>query len=484
MTAALALWPSQIPVIKLIREAFTPIPETPDDPPGLGHERVIFQAPTGFGKTTIFTYIAHHAYLMGSRTHIFVHRDELITQVCARLEKYGIDHGVIAAGHAEKPWELIHVCSVQSYIKRLGRLEKPDFMIFDEAHHCTAATYVKIMDWGMCDVLGVTATPYSLQGKGLADAGFTHMVCGPQIPDLIPEYLVKPYVYTVPGAIDLGKLKMRAGEYAVEAAEQWVEDARITGDAPQQYLKLTPGTTAVAFCVSVAKAKECAEAFNAVGVPAACIDGEMAKGDRRELIRKFSTGEILVLTNCNLVSEGFDLPRIQTVILLKPSKSLVYYQQAIGRAMRKDEGKTHCTVLDHVKAVQEFGLPDSRREWSLCGRPVTEASDIKQCMQCYRWCEKAASKCPGCGASFAIGGSANKRPEVSQADGQLLFVENADLILKKKAAAELSLAIGRARNYEDFLKIAKARDYADAAGWARLAWKRRKAQIAARGKKR
>lgn len=480
MAEALTLRANQVAVIEEVRMCFTPEPLQPDDPPGEGHQRVLLVAPTGFGKTTCFTYIAFHAWQKGSRTVIFVHRDELITQVCERLDKYGIPYGVMAAGQHIKPWEVIQVASVQTYVRRLKHVDPPEFMIFDEAHHCVAPTYIKIMDSAPgAHILGVTATPHLLSGKGMADAGYTRLVMADQISKCIAEgYLVPARVYAVPSTLDLGKLKTRGGEYDVATAEAEVIEAKITGSAVEQYKKLCPGTTAVAFCVSVKLALECAEEFNQAGVPAACIDGEMRKEERRELIRKFSSGEILVLTNCALVTEGFDLPRIQTVILLRPSKSLAYYMQCVGRAMRADEGKQYCNILDHVKMIAQpgFGFPDAHREWSLIGKSKLiedETKKRKQCLQCYLWNVFNASKCENCGASFAAGGSATRT--VTKADGQLMLVDDPSLIIVPSKAKELARLIGKARTYEDFQKIAQERDYSP--GWARMAWKRRQEKM-------
>lgn len=473
MAETLALRANQEPVIAAVRLAFTPEPVEKDDPPGEGHQRVLMVAPTGFGKTTCFTYIAYHAWQMGSYTVIFVHRDELIQQVCERLERYGIPHSVICAGYPYRPWETIQVASVQSYVRRMHNLPQFEFGIFDEAHHCVSKTYIKIMDSSPhAHILGVTATPLRLDGKGMIEAGYTKMVNAAQMRELIADgSLVPPRVYTVPSCLDLERLRTRGGEYVPEDVDAEVDRARIIGNAVDTYKTYCPGALGAAFCSSVEKAKECADKFNAAGVPAASIDGAMPKQERRLIIEKYKHREILMLTNFGIITEGFDLPSIQAVFALKPSKSLAYFLQMAGRAARAEDGKGFYWFFDHAKLIGQpgFGMPDSDRYWELTGKVTSDTTQKhKQCVNCYLWNPANAQKCFGCGQSFAAGGGARK--ELKQADGQLLLVDDPSLIVTPSKAQELARAVSKARTYEDFLAIEKDRGYQS--GWAKLAHRR------------
>src|SRR5262249_44188410 len=159
-----------------------------------GQRKVCYAAPTGSGKTILFVHLAHRIVEKDQRVAIIVHRQELIDQTCDALEAEGLAYGVIAAGYAENLDAPVLVCMAQTVVKRLGRLKGIQALIVDEARHVMAATWLGILEalpkaW----VLGVTATPERLDGKGLA-AVFDALVIGPAVKELIAGGWLSPFV--------------------------------------------------------------------------------------------------------------------------------------------------------------------------------------------------------------------------------------------------------------------------------------------------
>ena len=198
-------------------------------------------------------------------------------------------------------------------------------------------------------VLGVTATPLRLDGKGLGDI-YEALVCGKQVAELEElGFLARSAVYTTP-APDLSRIKMLAGDYTPGALAAVMSDGTLIGNAVEHWLKYASGQPTIAFGVSVAHSKLIELRFIEAGIPAAHIDGKSSDDDRRAAIEGLRTGAILVLCNCGLISEGVDLPLLGAVIMLRPTRSLALYLQMVGRALRPGIGK-RAIILDHAGNV-------------------------------------------------------------------------------------------------------------------------------------
>ncbi len=370
-----------------------------------GCRRVLRVLPTGGGKTVEFCHLAHSVSGRGKRALILVHREELVNQVVESLEREGVTAGVIHPAWPFAPLYPIQVGSVYTVANRIGQIYAPDLVIVDEAHHSAAKTWGKVLSaWPAAYILGVTATPQRLDGKGLKP-WFDGLVVGPQITDLISAgHLVQPVVYAPPGNLDLSSVRTTAGDYNRADMSGAIQRSTITGDAVDHYLRLTPGRRAVVFCHSVAAAEELAAKFRESGITAESIDGSLDRSERARRIKRFRSGHTLVLTTCDLVSEGFDLPDIEVAILLRPTKSLSLYLQQVGRALRPMPGKREAIILDHVGNVDRFGLPDDQRDWQLTeDKPKGNGKcpyPPKRCPQCHMMLHPAKRQCPACGHIF------------------------------------------------------------------------------------
>jgi DNA repair protein RadD len=240
-------------------------------------------------------------------------------------------------------------------------------LVVDEAHHSVSPSYLTILAaYPAAWVLGVTATPLRLDAKGLGDM-YETLVCGKQVAELEElGFLARSAIYTTP-APDLSRIKRLAGDYMPGALAAVMSDGTLIGYAVEHWLKYASGQPTIAFAVSVGRSKLIERRFIEAGIPAAHIDGKSSDDDRRRAIEGLRTGTILVLCNCDLISEGVDLPLLGAVIMLRPTRSLALYLQMVGRVARRYPGKDRAVVLDHCGNVHEHGLPNEPRHWSLDG---------------------------------------------------------------------------------------------------------------------
>lgn len=422
-----------------------------------GFKAPLLVLPTGGGKTFIFAYIAKQAAAKGIKVFILVHRQELLNQSSRSLDALGVRHGLIRPGYPEASMLPVQVASVQTLARRLARTHyQPGLIIVDEAHHATAGTWRKILDrFPQSKVLGVTATPCRTDGQGLTDI-FDCMVEGPTVKELIDMgFLCKPKVYGPPHAIDLQGVKRRGGDYDAKDLSDRVDRPRITGDVIGHYRKLAHQQPAIAFCVSVAHAQHVAADFCSAGYKAMCLDGSMPDAARRAAIEGLANGSIHVLTSCDIISEGTDIPTVSVAVLLRPTQSTGLFLQQVGRALRPAPGKEYALILDHAGNCMRHGMPDEDREWDLKGQPKTSKKQtdgpvIKQCEKCYH-VYRPAPRCPNCGHAPDV-----RERKIEHQDGELIEITE----IQRQKRQE----VGQARTLEALLEIARRRGYNPA--WA------------------
>jgi DNA repair protein RadD len=455
-----------------------------------GFHSPLLVSPTGSGKTCMFSYLTSRLLESRKRVVIMAHREELLDQISRTLSDFNVRHGMIAAHALYDRRLLAHVASVQTLARRLERVAVPDYAIIDEAHHAVAASmYGKIIArWRQANpnlrVIGVTATPERLSGEGLGET-FDEMILGPTTRELIDLGALSDYRLFAPKvAVDLSAVSVRAGDYAKGELGAALDKPAIIGSAVGEYRKLCDGLPAVAFCVSIEHAAHTAEQFRAAGYRSASIDGKMDKAERRQVVQDFGAGRLNVLTSCDLINEGFDVPGIVVAILLRPTQSLALYLQQVGRALRTAPGQDAAIILDHVLNANRHGLPDDPREWSLIGRDAKRksATDNVACRQClpyevrpgmtvggcYAVSPASAAKCRECGVPFQV-----KARTVEEVEGTLSEVEVARM--RRQAAREQAAA----QTLEDLIALGAARGFKNPAGWARHVYAAREAKRAA-----
>jgi superfamily II DNA or RNA helicase len=431
---------------------------------GSGANRPLAVSPTGSGKTVLFSYITSQVLKRGSRVIIVAHRREILDQISATLKRVGVPHGFIQAGKSTSNQPAM-VASIQTLARRLDTIPAPDLVIIDEAHHSVSKSYVQMFAaWPTAKFIGVTATPERLDGKGLG-AMFDRMVMGPSVQWLIDNgFLAQPVYYAPREVVDLSQVHTIAGDFDRSEAEEIVDTPRITGDAVTHYVRFCNRQRAVAFCISVAHAQHVADTFNSCGIPSASIDGTLDPEVRKQRVEDLTAGKILVLTSCELISEGFDLPAVNAAILLRPTQSLSMHLQQVGRALRPYPGKANAIILDHVGNCLRHGLAEQERDWDLSGREKrlkkSSLVETKQCSKCFAIF--AGTVCPQCGSQREIAAR-----EIEEVDGELQRLSIEDISKKREERRQE----GKCKTLDDFRALAKQRGYK--LGWAFFRWQAR-----------
>ena len=335
------------------------------DPNRSNLKNVLFQMPTGTGKTTVFSEIVRKAHAKNKFVLIVVHRIELVEQIAERLMSFGVTVGIISASTKPDPEKEVQVATIQTLSRR--NYPPADIVIIDECHHSKAATYSKLWDiYPEARFLGVTATPVRLNGDGFSDLFQTLIPLGKLSYFFKEGYLARLNHY-VTGIPDLSKVKTVMRDYDLHMLKNVMLDDFVMADLVQGYKKFAYGKKTIVFAVDIEHSKKIAERYNEAGVPAIHIDATTPKQERKFKLNQFRTGEIKVLCNVDIVSEGFDVPDCEAVQLARPTKSLALYLQQVGRCMRPAENKESGIVLDNANLWHIHGLSYIDRIWSLDG---------------------------------------------------------------------------------------------------------------------
>lgn len=350
-----------------------------------GYRRIGISARTGTGKTVIAASMLKSAAERDFRSWFICHRRELLTSASRTFSTVGVAHGIVNAGFTADPRPLVQVCTIQSLLRCFERLEKPRFIIWDEAHHLSADSWNKIFGY-LPDAfhIGLSATWTRLDGAPLDQ--FEMLVSQRQnFCWFVGRGVLVPYAHLAPSELDVGGVRLRMGDYVKAELVAAGERQHLNQRALQAYLKFTPGKRAIVFAVSIAESMKVVRLFESNGVAAEHIDADTSAIERDAIIARFARGETLVLSNVDLFGEGFDLPAIEAVVQLRATKSLSLHLQQIGRGLRASPGKTSATVIDLVANWRRHGLASEDREWTLDARPRSNGAlrtDLWRCEAC------------------------------------------------------------------------------------------------------
>lgn len=438
-----------------------------------GKQAPLLVLPTAAGKTICFTYMTQQASLKGLRVLLLAHRKELVGQISGALKLWGAAHGIISPTHAATNHP-VQVAMVQTLARRIkldrnGRF-KFDLVIIDEAHHAT-----KDSTWGAvlshnagAKLLGVSATPCRLDGKGLgmhAQGFFDEIIVGPSVADLIERgRLTRPVVYAPEQSVDLSGVKVRGGDYVSGQLAAAVDKSAITGDAVKHYQRYCDRQPAIAFTVTVEHAGHVVEQFKTAGYQAAVLTGSTPDKERAQMIKDLGSGKLQILASCNVVSEGTDIPTVAAAILLRPTASYALAMQQIGRALRSSPGKDKAIILDHAGNTLKHGLPTDAVEWSLSGIAKRGKNAlVKRCSDCGALIAIRFKACPECAYEFAGAVESDRDGLPVHQDGELVEMTPERLReLRKKRFKEEK----QAQSVEQLAEIGKARGYQYPRQWA------------------
>jgi superfamily II DNA or RNA helicase len=382
------------------------------------------QLPTGGGKTHIFSEVAKSAETRGFRVWIVVPRNELLQQASNSLRSIGVSHGRIAAGVAESLAYKVHVVSKDTLIRRYDKIKRPPDLIIPDEAHLALERYIEIAEkFPDSKFLGTTATPERLDGRGLSEL-YNKLVLGPTIHELIEQGYLTNIRYFSPPIDGLKDVHRRGTDYDPKELEELLKRRRIYGEAISHYRRHADGKPCLVFCRSVQAAAETAQKFNDAGYLFENIDGTMTYGQRKVLIDALKNGQLNGLTSCELVTYGLDVPRVECIVMLRPTLSRALFMQMIGRGLRPFEGKKECVILDHVGNLQEHGHPLAPYEWKFFGTEKRKKKKreneaiVKLCPEIdFLYCEKRS--CIGCEHNK----SGRKKRDLEQIDGELTETE-------------------------------------------------------------
>ena len=371
--------------------------------------RIILCAATGSGKTVIACHLIELALGKGASILFLTHRRELIFQCAGKLSENGVDHGIILAGHPRSPAARVQIASKDTLYSRAIRREimilpPARLVVVDECHRSMAPTFLDIMkNYPDAVILGLTATPARKDGKALGEF-WQRIVNVASYAELIECGALVPTRVWAPTKPNLEHVNIIGGDYNEKQLAVAMNKARLVGSIFHTWEKLAKTRPTVIFASGVDHSRHIQKRFEAEGIRCEHLDGKTDLEARREILERLHRGEIDVLTNCAVCTEGWDEPRVSCVVIARPTKSLVLYRQMSGRAMRPFEGKSDCLVIDHSGCVYEHGFPDDDCDWDLetHSKKAREKGKAERqdratiCPEC-KYVYHEEPECPNCG---------------------------------------------------------------------------------------
>ena len=325
------------------------------------HRSVMVQMPTGTGKTMVLAELVKQLMMKdeGVRILIVAHRRELVEQIKATIKRMKMDSRNIT------------VESIQTISRRIATIEfAPSLVVIDEAHHALAKTYKMMWEtWPDAKFLGLTATPCRLNGKGFTDL-FDVLVQSWDIPTFIKEKWLSTYDFVSIKADSrtqqlISSLKKRGadGDYQVKEMDAVLNKRPSIERLYNCVMEYAHNRKGFVYAININHARSIAEYYQEQGVNAVAIDSHTPVKERERLISSFRSGELQVLVNVDIFSEGFDCPDVEFIQLARPTLSLAKYLQMVGRGLRPSKGKKNCMIIDNVGLYRVFGLPSQIWDW-------------------------------------------------------------------------------------------------------------------------
>lgn len=326
------------------------------------HRSVMVQMPTGTGKTVVLAELVKRLKMKneGLKILIVAHRRELVEQIKATIKRMKMDSRNIT------------VESIQTISRRIDALDFiPSLVVIDEAHHALAKTYKMMWDaWPDARFLGLTATPCRLNGKGFTDL-FDVLVQSWDIPTFIKEKWLSTYDFVsiksdgvTQRLIDSLQKRGADGDYQNKEMDMLLNKRPSIERLYQSFEEYGKDRKGIVYAINISHAKKIMELYQEHGIKAVAIDSKTPAAERQADIEAFKNGDIQVLVNVDIFSEGFDCPDVEFVQFARPTLSLAKYLQMVGRGLRVAKGKKNCVIIDNVGLYRVFGLPSQVWNWN------------------------------------------------------------------------------------------------------------------------
>jgi len=380
------------------------------------HSNTLGVAPTGAGKTIMLSAVTGKMIGdSGARAAVLAHRDELTAQNREKFVRVNPDITTSIVDAGQKSWGgrvTFAMVPTLSRSTNLASMPALDLLVIDEAHHATADSYRRIIDKALkrnpsCRIFGVTATPNRGDRKGLR-AVFSNVSDRIRIGELIRSgHLVPPRTFVIDVGVrdELVKVRKTANDFDMGEVERIMNRAPVTDAVIRHWQEKAAGRQTVVFCSTVEHARGVTDAFNVAGVAAALVHGEMGDRERQAVLAAYAAGNVQVVVNVAVLTEGWDHPPTSCVVLLRPSSYKSTMIQMVGRGLRTVDPnehpgavKTDCVVLDFGTSSLMHGSLE--QEVDLVGHEASGEAPTKCCPQCEADIPLGCQECPLCGFVF------------------------------------------------------------------------------------
>lgn len=406
-----------------------------------GSRSAVLCIPTGGGKTVVFTTITKAAIKNGKRVMIICDRKELIGQAEFNLNRLGLNPTIIAPGYKQH-LNNCYLASVDTLIRR--ELPEVDIIIIDEAHK---QTFDKIIRKYREETpykplfIGATATPLRTGKQTSLHELYDDIVEPVTIDDLLNTNFLVPCI-TYAAKEDFSDVKMTGNDYNSAALYEKFNKSKLYDGVIEKYKQFAHGKKTIVFNVNVEHSKKMVQQFRAAGFSAEHLDGATPKVRRKEILEGFANNQFKILSNCSVLTTGYDEPSIEAVIINRATKSLPLYLQMVGRGSRLYMGKNHFICIDMGSNVYEHGLWQDSRTWELekKRKPKDGVAPVKLCESCEAMNHASARFCCECAEPFKIKAKALLKAdfvEVKKGVGNVSRGTNKRLNLKTATKEEL-----------------------------------------------
>lgn len=333
------------------------------------HRSVMAQMPTGTGKTYLLTAVIDSFVSNNPMEKVWIvaHRRELVSQIDETVRKF---HSY-SASNTSSLLSSVKAMSIQWLMRHYDEIEEvPGMIVIDEAHHALAKTYKEMWErFPKAKFLGLTATPCRLNGKGFTDL-FDVLVQSWDVPEFISKGRLATYDFVsiksdgvTQRLIDSLQKRGADGDYQNKEMDMLLNKKPSIERLYQSLEEFGKDRKGIVYAINISHAQKITKLFQEHGVKAIAIDSKTPAAERQQDIEAFKKGDIQVLVNVDIFSEGFDCPDVEFVQLARPTLSLAKYLQMVGRGLRVAKGKKNCVIIDNVGLYRVFGLPSQVWNW-------------------------------------------------------------------------------------------------------------------------